>query len=159
MLEAKKGLIQITEKGGRHLERGSLGVATRVITCFTHILWCLDPGVLAAPSWLTAFFKTGGQHHQVVSLSWCCACLQQAIYSTFQKISYFWVMRSMVKPENPRAPTHWRTPFAVGGFVIRSNVGFGTSLVVQWLRIHFAMQGMWVWSLVGELRFHILWGS
>ena len=30
----------------------------------------------------------------------------------------------------------------------------GTSLVVQWLRIHFAMQGMQVQSLVGELRSH-----
>ena len=127
--------------------------------CFTRILWCLDPEILAAPSWLTAFFRTGGQQHQVVCLSWCCACLQQAIYSTFQKISYFWIMRSMVKPENPRAPTHWLIPFAVGGFVIRNNAGFGTSLVVQWLRIHFAMQRMWVWSLVGELRVHVTWGS
>ena len=30
--------------------------------------------------------------------------------------------------------------------MIRSNAGFGTSLVVQWLRIHFAMQGMWFHS-------------
>ena len=30
----------------------------------------------------------------------------------------------------------------------------GISLVVQWLRIDLAMQGMWVWSLVGELRSH-----
>ena len=27
-----------------------------------------------------------------------------------------------------------------------------TSLVVQWLRIHFARRGMWVLSLVQELR-------
>ena len=33
----------------------------------------------------------------------------------------------------------------------------GTSLVVQWLRIHHRgwMQGVQVWSLVGELRFHM----
>ena len=31
----------------------------------------------------------------------------------------------------------------------------GTSLVVQWLRIRLAMQGMQVRSLVGELRFHM----
>ena len=31
----------------------------------------------------------------------------------------------------------------------------GTSLVVQWLRIHFIMQVMWVQSLVGELSFHM----
>ena len=30
----------------------------------------------------------------------------------------------------------------------------GTSLVVQWLRIHLPMQGTWVQSLVGELRSH-----
>ena len=35
----------------------------------------------------------------------------------------------------------------------------GTSLVVQWLRICFAMQGMWVRSLVRELRFHMLQGN
>ena len=27
---------------------------------------------------------------------------------------------------------------------------WGISLVVQWLRIDFAMQGMWVWSLLGN---------
>ena len=26
-----------------------------------------------------------------------------------------------------------------------------TSLVVQWLRPHLPMQGVWVWSLIGEL--------
>ena len=31
----------------------------------------------------------------------------------------------------------------------------GNSLVVQELRIHFAMQGMWVQSLVGELASHM----
>ena len=31
----------------------------------------------------------------------------------------------------------------------------GTSLVVQWLRLHLPMQGVWVWSLVGELRSHM----
>ena len=31
----------------------------------------------------------------------------------------------------------------------------GTSLAVQWLKIHLPMQGMWVQSLVGELRSHI----
>ena len=31
----------------------------------------------------------------------------------------------------------------------------GTSLVVQWLRIHLAMRGMCVWSLVRELGAHI----
>ena len=36
------------------------------------------------------------------------------------------------------------------------NIQSGTSLVVQWLRIHFAMQGVWVKSLIGELRFCVL---
>ena len=35
------------------------------------------------------------------------------------------------------------------------NVGVGTSLVVQWLRICLPMQGMRVRSLVGELRSHM----
>ena len=38
-----------------------------------------------------------------------------------------------------------------------STVSPGTSLVVQWLRSYFAMQGTTqVWSLVGELRLHML---
>ena len=35
----------------------------------------------------------------------------------------------------------------------------GTSLVVQWLRLHLPMQGAWVQSLVGELRSHMLSGT
>ena len=34
----------------------------------------------------------------------------------------------------------------------------GTSLV-QWLRIHLPKQGMWIWSLVGELRSHMPLGN
>ena len=30
------------------------------------------------------------------------------------------------------------------------------SLAVQWLRLHLLMQGVWVLSLAGELRIHIL---
>ena len=32
----------------------------------------------------------------------------------------------------------------------------GISLVVQWLTIHLPVQGMWVWSLVRELKSHML---
>ena len=35
----------------------------------------------------------------------------------------------------------------------------GTSLVVQWLRIHLPVQGMQVPSLVRELRSHMQWGN
>ena len=35
------------------------------------------------------------------------------------------------------------------------KLGQGTSLMIQWLRIHLAMQGARVWSLVGELRPHL----
>ena len=35
----------------------------------------------------------------------------------------------------------------------------GTSLVVQWLRIHLSKQGTWVWSLVREVRSHRLQGN
>ena len=31
----------------------------------------------------------------------------------------------------------------------------GTSLVIQWLRIHLPVQGMWVQPLVRELRSHM----
>jgi len=31
----------------------------------------------------------------------------------------------------------------------------GTSLAVQWLRLHLPMQGVWVQSLVRELRSHM----
>ena len=40
-----------------------------------------------------------------------------------------------------------------------SNEEIGTSLVVQWLRIHLPMQRAQVWSLVRELRSHILCGN
>ena len=35
----------------------------------------------------------------------------------------------------------------------------GTPLVAQWLRIHFAMQGLQVRSLVGKLRSHMSLGN
>ena len=31
----------------------------------------------------------------------------------------------------------------------------GISLVIQWLRLHLPVPGVWVWSLVGELRSHM----
>ena len=36
---------------------------------------------------------------------------------------------------------------------------FGTSLVAQWLGLHLPMQGVWVWSLVEELRSHMPHGQ
>ena len=42
---------------------------------------------------------------------------------------------------------HWRYGHSIIILEVHSS---GTSLVVQWLRICFAMQGMWVWSLVRE---------
>ena len=35
----------------------------------------------------------------------------------------------------------------------------GTSLAVQWLRLHLPMQGVQVRSLVGKLRFHMRCGQ
>ena len=35
----------------------------------------------------------------------------------------------------------------------------GTSLGVQWLRLHLPMHGMQVQSLVGQLRSHMPWGQ
>ena len=40
------------------------------------------------------------------------------------------------------------------GWDFIKSSAWGTSLVIQWLRIHHAMQGMWVQSLVGELGSH-----
>ena len=37
--------------------------------------------------------------------------------------------------------------------------GLGTSLVVQWLRHYLSVQGVWVQSLVRELRFHMSQGQ
>ena len=34
-----------------------------------------------------------------------------------------------------------------------------TSLMVQWLRVHLPMQGMWVQALIGELQSHMLQGK
>ena len=39
------------------------------------------------------------------------------------------------------------------------DFGLGTSLAVQWLRIPLPMQGMWVRSLIWELRSHMQVGS
>ena len=36
---------------------------------------------------------------------------------------------------------------------------YGTSMVVQWLRLCLPTQRTWVWSLVGELRSHTLGGK
>ena len=41
----------------------------------------------------------------------------------------------------------------------KKEANLGTSLVAQWLRIHLAMQGTPVPSLVGELRSHMLRGN
>ena len=43
--------------------------------------------------------------------------------------------------------------------LIKIKIRTGTSLVVQWLRIHLPMQGTQVWSLVWELRSHMPQGS
>ena len=51
----------------------------------------------------------------------------------------------------------WKATQESRGFVTKEN-GWGTSLVVPWLRLCLLMQGMQVWSLVGELRIlHASW--
>ena len=40
-------------------------------------------------------------------------------------------------------------------FFCQKSIVFGTSLAVHWLKHHLPMEGMRVWSLVGELRSHI----
>ena len=50
------------------------------------------------------------------------------------------------------------TRASASGF-LQKRRGIQTSLMVQWLRIHLPMQGMWVQSLVVELRSHMQWGN
>ena len=40
-------------------------------------------------------------------------------------------------------------------YLIKKSIS-GTSLVVQWLRIRLLMQRTWIWSLIRELRSHVL---
>ena len=56
----------------------------------------------------------------------------------------------------------WGTNSCIGSSWFSSVLSFlpqdkllGTSLVVEWLRIHLAVQRMQVWSLVGKLRSHM----
>lgn len=78
-LKPKRIWFKVTEKGSKHLESRVIGCSSQ--RCFTTLPWCLDPWILAAPSWLTTFFRTGPQYHQVVSPSWYCA-------SAFNRLFY-----------------------------------------------------------------------
>ena len=55
-------------------------------------------------------------------------------------------------------PTNHSSVFRLYSLVILIMVQ-GSSLVVQWLRIHLAMQGTQVQSLVRELRSHMPWDN
>ena len=37
---------------------------------------------------------------------------------------------------------------------VNKRINWETSLGLQWLRLHLLMQGVWVWTMVGELRSH-----
>ena len=50
---------------------------------------------------------------------------------------------------------HGKNHPSKGGGLLYKNTIKGTSLVVQQLRIHLAMQEAWVRSLVGELKSHL----
>ena len=43
---------------------------------------------------------------------------------------------------------YWATREALVHLLHLKNIYLGTSMVVQWLRLHLPMQGVWVWSLV-----------
>ena len=45
------------------------------------------------------------------------------------------------------------------GLLCRNYFSDGTSLVVQWLRIHLPMQRTWIQYLVRELRSHMMQGN
>ena len=62
--------------------------------------------------------------------------------------------------EKPTKKAIWNNKVAEYKINFQNSVAIlETSLVVPWLRIHFAMQGMQVWSLVGELRSHMPWDN
>ena len=64
---------------------------------------------------------------------------------------------------SPPEPLSWRGTWGTHSGVPTvhhiQELMIGTSLGVQWLRIHLAIQGMRVPSLVGELRPHVLQSS
>ena len=43
--------------------------------------------------------------------------------------------------------------------LITRSIKLGTSLAVQWLKLHPPMQGVWVQSLVEEVRSHVPHGQ
>ena len=74
-------------------------------------------------------------------------------------IPYFrtYLARASTVPGNLLAHRCWTKQI---WYLSSRNGGWdGTSLVVQWLRLHLPMQGVWVQSLVGELRSHMLLGQ
>ena len=94
-----------------------------------------------------------------------------------QKSSQIWYLGPHLetkkrKHQSSRGTKHL-VKFAVAGFLLpimssssTQQVGgsftfellkvlLGLPLVVQWLRLHLPLQGVWVWSPVGELRFYM----
>jgi len=78
------------------------------------------------------------QHHSSkASILWC---------SAFFIVQLSHPHMTIGKPIALTRQTYALLPFPLG------NSLSGASLVIQWLRIHFPMQGMQVGSLAGELR-------
>ena len=63
------------------------------------------------------------------------------------------------KKKNSLSSTHYLLTIISCRFLNVRIVHLGTSLVVQWLRLYFPRQGVWVRSLIGELRSHMLQGQ
>ena len=69
-----------------------------------------------------------------------------------RQLRYLWTTRE-AKIKTVNESTSQRTPYHNQNK--NWKLGQGTSLMIQWLRIHLAIQGARVWSLVGELRSHL----
>ena len=57
------------------------------------------------------------------------------------------------------ADAHYGRPSMGRKYVMLKFSCPGTSLAVQWLRLHLPMQRVWVRSLIRELRSHMLRGQ
>ena len=84
-------------------------------------------------------------------------------------LSYWWIFSlfkiSRGNSDVPPPPTPWKCFLSRlrapqnGGVFLKIKNHAGTSLAVQWLRIHFPLQRTRVPSLVRELRSHMLQGN
>ena len=87
------------------------------------------------------------------TLSWPVRVLQAGSVSFWQFLIILWVFFALWLIRFSGTILHFPCP------ILQMKINTGTSLVVQWLKISFANQGIWVWSLVWELRSYMPQGK